>query len=96
MFSIVGTEQCNAELGHLNPPMNNSRCTFCRPGYAPDTNALGKCRKCDTSRGGMIIVILFIIFAIFIFILLTTLKMKSSGKKKSADSVLKGTILTRK
>jgi hypothetical protein len=87
-------EICN--IGYVNPPQNNSLCSTCSKGYAPVSNQVGKCQACNGTDGSTALLVLMGLFAISIFVILTVMKMRSSGRRKSAHSTLKRTILTRK
>ena len=87
-------ETCN--IGYVNPPQNNSLCSTCAKGYAPVSNQVGKCQACNGTGSSIAILVLMGLFALFIFVILTVMKMRSSGRRKSAHSTLKRTILTRK
>ena len=87
-------EKCN--VGHVNPPENNSRCSTCSKGYAPVGNEVGRCQKCEGKETGIVELVLVVLLLVCTFVTLTALKMRSSGRKKAAHSILKRTILTRK
>jgi hypothetical protein len=87
-------EKCN--VGHVNPPENNSRCSTCSKGYAPVGNEVGRCQKCEGKSTGIVELVLVVLLLVCTFVTLTALKMRSSGRKKAAHSILKRTILTRK
>ena len=71
-------ESCNRALAHSN---ETTRCSTCKPGYAPGTQ--GRCVRCDDSGGSAVLTILFFFTISFIFFLMIALKMRSSGRKKA-------------
>ena len=79
--------------GHWNNT-NNTRCSKCQSGWAPISNAQGKCQKC-TDKAGMLVLVVFILFIVLImFVVMITLKMKSKGSRKAIHSTIKRTVLT--
>ena len=60
---------CN--LGHLNPPFKNVRCSTCSPGYASTSDGSGLCVKCQDSAGSTILLVLVVVrllaFSVHVF-----------------------------
>ena len=82
--------------GHVNPPINNTRCSRCLPTFAPTSSVGGRCLPCssDDGQGDTAILVLIGVLAFGLFALLILMKMRSSGRKKAAHSTLKRTLLT--
>ena len=84
-------ESC--DVGTVNPPSINVRCSTCRTGYVASSDA-DQCLPCQPGSATAVIV-LAVFVALFVFVLLIALKMKSNaGRRKDETSTMKRTLLT--
>ena len=84
-------ESC--DVGTVNPPSINVRCSTCRTGYVASLYA-EQCLPCQPGSATALIV-LAVFVALFVFVLLIALKMKSNaGRRKDETSTMKRTLLT--